>query len=192
MALEPRADSVTYRALNWPHHQLTPVSDGTIRLINNTSTPIRVVKNDHLCQIRGTRSVQVSDLTSTPKPKKNIVKLSPPYSKHVIIDPNKQLSSKWKTAFTELHLSYDSVFEDTIGRYNDKSGKVRARINFGNAKPPTRKLRVPNYCKDNLDTLQDKFDELESEGVMARPEDYGVVVENVSLSLKNLVEDIVW
>lgn len=161
---------------------MTAVSDGAIRLVNTTSVPIQVAKNDHLCQIRGTHSVNISELTSTPKPKKTIVKLSPPYSKHVKIDPNNQLSSEWKVAFEELHASYDSVFEDTIGRYNDKSGKVRARINFGQAKPPTRKLRVPNYCKGNLDILQEKFDELEGEGVMGRPEDYGVIVEHVSPS----------
>ena len=145
---------------------MTAVSDGAIRLVNTTSVPIQVAKNDHLSQIRGTHSVNIHDLTSTPKPKKTRVKLSPPYSKHVKIDPNNQLSSEWKVAFEELHASYDGVFEDTIGRYNDKSGKVRARINFGQAKPPTRKLRVPNYCKGNLDILQEKFDELEGEGVM--------------------------
>ena len=182
MALEPRTDSATYRASNWPSHQLTPVSDGTINLRNDTSTPIQVSRNDHLCQIRGTHSVDVSDLTSIPKPKKTLVKPSPPYSKQVIIDPNNQLSSEWKVAFSELNASYEVVFENTIGRYNDKSGKVRARINFGTAKPPTRKLRIPNYGKNNLDILQDKFDELENNGVFRRPEELGIVVEHASPS----------
>ena len=183
MALEPRRDSTTYRLSNWPSHQLTSVCDGIVRLINNTSSPIRVAKNDHLCQIRGTLTVNVCDNpTSTAKPKKTLIKAGPPYSKQVVIDPNNQLSSEWKIAFKELHESYDNVFEPTIGRYNDKSGKVRARINISSSKPPTRKLRVPNYCKNNLDALQNKFDELEADGVFARPEDFGIVVEHVSPS----------
>jgi hypothetical protein len=183
VALEPRRDSSTYRTSNWPSHQFTPVCEGTIRLVNNTTSPIQVSKNDHLCQIRGTHSVNISDIsTSTPKPKKIPIKSGPPYSKNVVIDPNNQLSSDWKIAFNELHASYDSVFESAIGRYNDKSGKVRSRINISSSKPPTRKLRVPNYCKNNMDALQDKFDELEAEGVFARPEDFGIVVEHVSPS----------
>ena len=41
---------------------------------------------------------------------------------------------------------------------------------------------MPNYCKNNVDALQEKFDELEAEGVFARPEDFGVNVEHVSPS----------
>ena len=151
--------------------------------MNNTSSPIQVLKNDHLCQIRGTHPLDIANITkSTPKPKKPLVRLDPPYSKHIIVDPNKQLSTEWKSAFDKLHLSYDSVFEDVIGKYNDESGKVRSRINISSNKPPTRKIRIPNYCKNNLDALQEKFDELESQGVFARPEDVGVEVEHVSPS----------
>lgn len=182
VALEPRRDSVTFSTSNWPPHQLTSVSEGTIRIINTTSTPILVHRNDHLCQIRSTQSIEVSELTTTPKPKQTIVRPDPPYCQQVSIDPNNQLSSDWKVAFEELHASHDSVFENIIGRYNDCSGKVRARINISSSKPPTRKLRVPNYCKNNMDALQAKFDELEAQGVFARPEDYGIVVEHVSPS----------
>ena len=183
MAVEPRSDSRTFRAANWPSLQFAPVSDGTIRLMNNTSAPIQISKNDHLCQVRGTHTTDITNIEiSTPRPKNPVVKLDPPYSKHVVIDPNNQLSNKWRAAFSDLHLSYDSVFEDRIGRYNDKSGKVRARINLGANKPPTRKIRCPTYDKNNLDALQDKFDELEGDGVMCRPEDVGIVVEHVSPS----------
>ena len=183
VALEPRCDSVTYRSFSWPTHQLTSVCNGTVRLINNTDTPVKLSRNDHLCQIRGTNSINVSDfIKTTPRPKKTLIKPSPPYSKQVVIDPNNQLTSEWRNAFQELNSSYDSVFENKIGRYNDRSGKVRARINISSSKPPTRKLRVPNYCKNNLDALQEKFDELEAEGVFARPEDFGVIVEHVSPS----------
>ena len=182
VALEPRVDSKTYCASGWPSCRFATVHGGVFRITNDTSSPIRVPKNDHVGQIRGTHSIDVSQNSSTPKPKISIPTRTGPHSKDVIIDPSGQLSSQWKIAFRNLHMSYDSVFEDIIGRYNDASGRVRSRINIGSAKPPTRKNRVPTYCKNNLDALQEKFDELESEGVFARPEDVGVVVEHVSPS----------
>ena len=84
--------------------------------------------------------------------------------------------------FLKLHSDFDEVFQPAIGRYNDYSGKVRARVNIGETKPPTKKLHTPNYSKSNLEELQDKFDELESQGVFVRPEDVGVNVEHVSTS----------
>ena len=84
--------------------------------------------------------------------------------------------------FQEQNLRYDELFEPTIGRYNDRAGKIRARVNLGKVVPPTRKLQVPKYDKNNLDLLQEKFDELERQGVFARPEDVNVVVEHVSPS----------
>ena len=69
-----------------------------------------------------------------------------------------------------------------VGRYNDFSGKVRARVNIGSAKPPTRKINIPNYCPKSMHDLQDKFDTLEKDGVFARPEEVNVVVEHVSPS----------
>ena len=94
----------------------------------------------------------------------------------------KQLPSEWKNKFDTLHQTYSSVFNPTIGRYNDNFGKVRARVNIGPVSPPNRKLRVPSYSPENRQILQSKFDELEQQGVFVRPEDVGVAVEHVSPS----------
>ena len=181
VTIEPRVDSVTFRSFEWPRPQLVQAVGTEIRLINDTSSPIFVPKNDHLCQVRSSKIIEVPNVSSS-KPHSTIVRPETPHSSKVVIDPSGQLPTSWKNAFRELHMSYDSVFEDIIGRYNDKSGKVRSRILINSVSPPTRKLRVPNYCKNNLDALQEKFDELESMGVFARPEDVGVTVEHVSPS----------
>ena len=149
--------------------------------MNNTRSPIHIPRNEHLCQIRGSKMLEITN-NSTPKPKTQIPTTSAPFSSSVVIDPNNQLTPAWKNAFSDLHLAYDSVFESIIGRYNDHAGKVRSRILISSVNPPTRKLRVPNYCKNNMDALQDKFDDLEGQGVFARPEDVGVTVEHVSPS----------
>ena len=136
----------------------------------------------------GTRATQVVDknlVLNTVSNKKNVVApsdLLPPFSKHVIVDPNDQLSKEWKEKFASLNKQFDSVFEPVIGKYNDASGRLRARITFGPELPPSQKLHAPCYGRDNLQILQDKFDELEAGGVFARPEDVGVVVKRVSPS----------
>ncbi len=53
---------------------------------------------------------------------------------------------------------------------------------MGPVQPPQRKGRLPQYGKDRLGELQDKFDELESLGVFKRPEDIGVTVEYLNPS----------
>ena len=98
----------------------------------------------------------------------------------IIIDG--QLSSESRIRFENLHDEFYDVFQPNIGRYNDYGGRVRARVNLGNTLPPSRKLHVPNYCKKDQDLLQDKFDELERQGVFVRPEDVNVIVEHVSPS----------
>ena len=185
VALEPRTDSKVFASFCWPRVQITKIIDHEIRLVNNTDHPIFIPKNEQLCQIRATQLVDTKNLRIENSPSNNRPKptiIQPPFSKHVNTDPNNQLSPEWKNKFLDLNLQFDSVFEPVIGRYNDHSGRLRARVTFGPVLPPTRKLHAPCYGRDNLQLLQDKFDELEANGVFARPEDVGVVVENVSPS----------
>ena len=48
--------------------------------------------------------------------------------------------------------------------------------------PPQRKGRVPQYSRDKLVELQQKFDELEAQGVFCRPEDVNVTAEYLNPS----------
>ena len=153
--------------------------DNEFRLVNTTNSPIYIPRNEQLCQVRATQVVDKNFVTNTVNNKKNVVApsdLLPPFSKHVVVDPNNQLSTVWKEKFSSLNKQFDSVFEPVIGRYNDASGRLRARIIFGPELPPTQKLHAPCYGRDNLQILQDKFDELEVAGVFARPEEVGVIV----------------
>lgn len=53
---------------------------------------------------------------------------------------------------------------------------------MGPVQPPQRKDRMPQYSKDKLVELQNKFDELEYKGVFRRPEDLGLSVEYINPS----------
>ena len=74
------------------------------------------------------------------------------------------------------------MFSSSLGCYNGHSGEFEHVINMGSSLPPQRKGRIPQYCKNNLDILQQKFDELQKDGVFARPEEVGVSVEYVNPS----------
>ena len=177
--------SKVYASSQWPSVQTIHAMDNEIRIVNTTDSPIFIPKNEQICQVRATHIVDKNFALSSTSSKKPIAAPSdilPPFSKHVIIDPNNKLSAEWKEKFNNLNKQFDSVFEPKIGRYNDKSGRLRARITFGPALPPAQKLHAPCYGKNDLDILQDKFDELEAEGVFARPEEVGVVVKHVSSS----------
>ena len=53
---------------------------------------------------------------------------------------------------------------------------------MGPVEPPQRKGPVPQYSRDQLDQLQTKFDELESQGVFLGPDDLKVMVEYLNPS----------
>ncbi|VDI80345.1 Hypothetical predicted protein [Mytilus galloprovincialis] len=53
---------------------------------------------------------------------------------------------------------------------------------MGPVQPPKRKGRMPQYSKNNLVELQNKFDELECEGVFRKPQDVGISVEYINPS----------
>ena len=153
-----------------------------MNLVNNTKSPLVLHKNDQLCHVRSTTAIVPSPQSSlTPKLLTNN-KQSSLFSDKVVVDPDQQLTVKWRQDFINLHRQYDHVFDSNIKKYNDHSGKVRARINISVNKPPTRKLQVPNYCHKDQQLLQDKFDELEHKGVFVRPESLGIQVEHVSPS----------
>ena len=59
---------------------------------------------------------------------------------------------------------------------------MRAFINIGPTDPPTQKTRLPSYNTETMKLLQEKMDELEELGVLARPEDIDVQIEHVSPS----------
>ena len=67
--------------------------------------------------------------------------------------------------------------------YNGHVGPFAATVNMGPVQPPQRKGRCPQYARDKLVELQDKFDELKAEGVFRRSEDVGMAVEYLNPSL---------
>ena len=70
----------------------------------------------------------------------------------------------------------------SIFKYNGKSGNIQGVVNMGPVLPPQRKGRLPHYGPDRLIELQNKCDDLEAQGILAKPEQVGVNVEYLNLT----------
>lgn len=55
----------------------------------------------------------------------------------------------------------NEVFNPKFGSYNGASGPFKAVVNMGSAQPPQRKGKVPQYDRNKLVELQQRFDDLE-------------------------------
>nr|XP_022310274.1 uncharacterized protein LOC111115730 isoform X2 [Crassostrea virginica] len=170
---------------NWPPPSFVDSVAGKIRIANLSNEPRTIKRNQHLCLVRPTFSPDaLPNEITTPVPKLNLK-----YSKHttshsaaVNLDPDNTLSPEMKAQFMKTLDTYSEVFNPTFKGYNGASGPLKAVVNMGQVKPPQRKGRLPQYNKQLLSTLQDKFDELEACGVFAKPEIAKVNVEYVNPS----------
>ena len=104
------------------------------------------------------------------------------HSASVQVDPDRILPEAVRANFQSLLSEYDSVFDPQFPGYNASAGPFQAKVNMGPVEPPERKGRLPQYARDKLVELQEKFDHLEQLGVFQGPEDVGITVEYLNPS----------
>ena len=179
ICIEPRVDSPHPM---FPAPMVTQHASGTVRIPNLSDFPVSVKRHQHLAQIRSVCSPDDIVFTQEDRGKPSSAPLKGLHSAEVLVDPDGLLSSEDRIEFLSLHEKYDSVFDPSISKYNDASGKIRAHVNIGSVAPPKSKAVLPSYCRSNMSDLQSHMDDLEKIGVLAKPEDVGVVVEHVSPS----------
>ena len=78
--------------------------------------------------------------------------------------------------FEHINHKYHEAFNAQGKAYNGRSGPIQAIVNIVPVQPPQRKGKIPLYGRNRLE-LQERFDELERNGVFAKPEDVDVNVE---------------
>ena len=188
VAIEPRYDSSSNRLSNesslWPAPQVAELRDGVVNLVNSSDQPILVKRHDKLCKVYPESFLPDDASSDSDQP---VIPFKPPkkvsdYSSGVELNVDKVLSPASEVLCKKALQEYDGVFNPTISRYNGHSGPCSAEVNMGPSRPPQRKGRVPMYSRGNLQDLQDKCDELESKGVLAKPSELGISVEYVSPS----------
>ena len=161
------------------------VQEGSVSLINVSTEPVVVKKNEHICNILP--SVPDCDMPVLSKlvspPPVHLNKKTVKYSSPVQVNPDGDILTTEDTQrFRNLVEQYDEVFNPLISRYNGKSGECYVEVNMGPNPPPQHKGRVPFYGRDNLVELQLKFDQLVEKGVFKRPQDIGIAAEIINPS----------
>ena len=191
VAVEPRWDAHCNHSLSkptqlWPKPQIASVKEGQIVLNNPLPNPIIVRKSEHVFQIQPEiPATQEKPIFVIPEfnPKLPVkTKKHETFSSKVSINPDSVIPKEAEESFRRMLSTYDSVFNPEISTYNGKAGPCFVEVNIGNNLPPQRKGRVPFYGRDNLVELQNKFDDLQAAGILSRPQEIGVTVENTSPS----------
>ena len=186
VALEPRSDApVNSKSLSkmWPSPQIVTCSDNVIRIANLSNDPKTLHKGEHFCQIRnidvteGPIDTPITDSKTKPLAVDNKFAY-----RDVSIDPQNITPQEYKLKFQNICEGYGHVFNPKFSGYNGRDGRVNAVVNMGPVLPPQCKGRMPLYNKNNLNLLQNMFDELEELGVFAKPENVNVNVEYVNPS----------
>lgn len=187
-AIEPRWDSNHNRKLPdcpWPPPQILPIMDGKISIANTLNESVILKKLEHVCQAKletladHTRIAQIETL-----PRLTASNPSKPslFSSNVVLNRDIILPKPDEQDISNILKTYDTVFDPKPSTYNGKSGPCYVEVNLGKNLPPQRKGKLPFYGKDDLAELQQKFDDLTEAGILSRPQEIGITVENTNPS----------
>lgn len=189
VAIEPHSSSAIDA---WPTPGVYQSVGNRIRFVNSSSSPHVLKKNAHVALASPTydpSDCQTDRVDVPPTPAKPPIVThataahpNGPYAEAVVLNPDRIIDEQDAAKFAALHRRYDGVFDPHHGTYNHKFGRFEAVVNMGPVKPQQRKGRVPQYSRDKLVELQAKFDEMDTLGVLAKPESIGIVVEYLNPS----------
>ena len=190
-ALEPRCDSPCTQHVKdshvWPNPDFVNSVGGKIRLVNNTGDVKKLKRGEHFCQVLPVvepgKELHENMTSLTHQCIQPVSKKKPTlHSTGIQLDPDNVLPLDIKSQFETLHNEFDHIFSPEFKGYNGASGSFQGVVNMGPVEPPQRKGRVPQYNRHNLLELQEKCDDLEKAGILAIPEEIGVVVEYLNPS----------
>ena len=186
VALEPRADAPSARYVDpqdlWPPPTVLQSVSGALRIPNLDSMPKFLRKNEQFCQIHEVFVPSAATETCPPPKPKPLIPAHPYHSDTVLVDPANILPITTRQMVISALRQYDVVFDPKIEHYNGACGPFEAVVNIGPVQPLQRKGRIPQYNRDRLIDLQREMDDLESRGVLVKPEEVGVSVEYLNPS----------
>ena len=184
-ALEPCTDAPSLRNLKPSQLWLQPgVVSSVVRAIRipNLSTEPRTLKrHEHFCKVTAVFEPKEEPPTSQPPTQHPLPPSHASHSASVQVDPDRILPEAVRANFQSLLSEYDSVFDPQFPCYNGSAGPYQAKVNMGPVEPPQQKGRLPQYARDKLVELQEKFDHLEQLGVFQRSEDVGITLAKESM-----------
>ena len=185
-ALEPRTDAPSTHNLKpsqlWPQPSVVSSVARAIRIPNLSTEPCTLKRHEHFCQVIPVFEPKEVPLPGPPPAQLTLPPSNARYSAPVQVDPDRILPQAVRANFQALLREYDSVFDPQFPGYNGSAGPYQAKVNMGPVEPLQRKGHLPQYARDKLIELQEKFDHLEQLGVFRRPEDVDINVEYLNPS----------
>ena len=162
-ALEPRSNAPSVRKLTssqvWPPPSIVSSVADKIRIPNLSSEPHSLKHNEHFCQVNPVFSpASTPSCEPRPRPSDPTGVLQHNSCEH--LDPENALPPDIRAKSQELHDDYDEVCDPRIKGYNGTAGSFEAQVNMAPVEPPQRKGRLPQYARNKLVELQEKFDQL--------------------------------
>lgn len=183
LAVEPRTPC-TKNHEEWPQPHLVQAVGGKIRVVNDSTSPRPIKKNEQFCHLLPVNEIvtpnsenMLTNSASTSHVRKQTVDY-----KNVEIDPDRSIPEEVAGSFHNLVEEFHDVFDHKFEGYNGASGPIQAVVNMGPTLPPQRKGRLPQYPHTKMVQLQEAMDELEMMGVLRKPEDVNICVEYVNPS----------
>ena len=171
---------------DWPSLSIVSSTDGKICIPNLTTSPIALKKAEHFGQLPEVFVPETVSFSAT-KYVKSVPRSSRAtnHSTNISLDPDNILPNDICCEFELLLANYDSAFGPNFSGYNGKAGNFKAIV-----QPIQRKGHLPWYSRNKLVELQEHFNQLETLGVVKRPEEVGVVAEYSNPSF--LVKKVFW
>ena len=143
LAIEPHSASP---GQTWPEPHITESVAGKIRVLNYTSEPQFIQRNEHVCRVQLActsddeikEKIDVRDIDKskflTKTPSDHLID-------HVTIDPDNIISPELKAQFKTLLYKHSEVFSPNLSGYNGAIGPFKASVNMVPVQPPQRNSR---------------------------------------------------
>ena len=151
-----------------------------IQIPNLSTEPRTLKRHEHFCQVTPVFEPKEESPTSQSPTQRPLPPSHASHSASVHVDPGRILPEAVRANFQSLLSEYDSVFDPHFPGYNGSTGPYQAKVNMGPVEPPQWNGRLPQYARDKLVELQEKFDHLEQLGVFQRPEDFTLGIRGFS------------
>ena len=183
--LEPRTDAPSLHSLKpsqlWPEPGIISSVLRAIRIPNLSTEPRTLKRHKHFYQVTPVFEPKDESPTSQSPTQRPLPPSHASHSTSIQVDPHRVLPEVVRANFQSLLSEYDSVFDPHFPGYNGSTGPYQAKVNMGPVEPPQWNGRLPQYARDKLVELQEKFDHPEQLGVFQH-QDVGITVEYVNPS----------
>ena len=97
----------------------------------------------------------------------------------IVLDPDNVLQPQERQIFKDINQKYAEVFLSKPGKYNGILGNLDARLVLGNTDPPSFPCKKIVQSEKLDDIKQEIMDQMEADGLLARPEDINIQVTHV-------------